>query len=147
VFYIGGTKCGALFGEAVVVPDPGRIPHFFTIIKQHGALLAKGWLLGIQFDELFQDGLYRRLGAQAVRLAQQIQNALAEAGVPLFLKSPTNQIFCVLDQQQMAELSKDVDFGFIQAYDGTRTVVRFAASWATSQTNTDALCALIQSRF
>lgn len=80
IFYIGGTKCGALLGEAVVIPQPGLIPHFFTIIKQHGALLAKGRLLGIQFDTLFTDGLYERIGADAVRYADAIRRAMAENG-------------------------------------------------------------------
>lgn len=85
IFYIGGTKCGALLGEAVVIPQPGLIPHFFTIIKQHGALLAKGRLLGIQFDTLFTDGLYERIGADAVRYADAIRRAMAENGyLPCF---------------------------------------------------------------
>ena len=82
-FYIGGTKCGALFGEAVVIPDPKRIPGFFTIIKQHGALLAKGRILGIQFDELFRDDLYLRIGASAIRAADRIRKALVEKGYQL----------------------------------------------------------------
>ena len=78
IFYIGGTKCGALFGEAVVIPKPGLIPHFFTIIKQHGALLAKGRLLGIQFDTLFTDSLYEKVGAPAIQAADQIRKTLKE---------------------------------------------------------------------
>lgn len=130
-FYIGGTKCGALFGEAVVLPRPGLIPHFFTIIKQHGALLAKGRLLGIQFDTLFTDGLYEKVGAPAMAAADRIRAALRECGYTLCFDSPTNQVFCILDNDTMARLTQKVDFGFWEKYDDTHTIVRFAASWAT----------------
>ena len=130
-FYIGGTKCGALFGEAVVLPRPGLIPHFFTIIKQHGALLAKGRLLGIQFDTLFTDGLYEKLGAPAMAAADHIRAALRECGYTLCFDSPTNQVFCILDNDTMARLAQKVDFGFLEKYDDTHTIVRFATSWAT----------------
>ena len=102
VFYIGGTKCGALFGEAVVVPQPSLLPHFFTIIKQRGALLAKGWLLGIQFDELFSNGLYLRIGKPAIEAANTIRAALERTGYRLVLDSPTNQIFVVLPNSTTA---------------------------------------------
>ena len=127
-FYIGGTKCGALFGEAVVLPRPGLIPHFFTIIKQHGALLAKGRLLGIQFDTLFTDGLYEKLGAPAMAAADHIRAALRECGYTLCFDSPTNQVFCILDNDTMARLAQKVDFGFWEKYDDTHTIVRFATS-------------------
>ena len=130
-FYIGGTKCGALFGEAAVLPRPGLIPHFFTIIKQHGALLAKGRLLGIQFDTLFTDGLYEKLGAPAMAAADHIRAALRECGYTLCFDSPTNQVFCILDNDTMARLAQKVDFGFWEKYDDTHTIVRFATSWAT----------------
>ena len=130
-FYIGGTKCGALFGEAVVLPRPGLIPHFFTIIKQHGALLAKGRLLGIQFDTLFTDGLYEKLGAPAMAAADHIRAALRECGYTLCFDSPTNQVFCILDNDTMARLAQKVDFGFWEKHDDTHTIVRFATSWAT----------------
>ena len=130
-FYIGGTKCGALFGEAVVLPHPGLIPHFFTIIKQHGALLAKGRLLGIQFDMLFTDGLYEKLGAPAMAAADRIRAALRECGYTLRFDSPTNQVFCILDNDTVARLAQKVDFGFWEKYDDTHTIVRFATSWAT----------------
>lgn len=100
-FYIGGTKCGALFGEAVVIPDPGRIPHLFTIIKQHGALLAKGRLLGIQFDELFRDDLYLTIGKPAIKAAARIRAALKEKGIDEFLSNPTNQIFCIYENDAL----------------------------------------------
>ena len=86
VFYIGGTKCGALFGEAVVIPKRGFIPHFFTIMKQHGALLAKGWLLGLQFDVLFTDGLYLKVGKAAIAAAGRIQIGRASCRERVWLK-------------------------------------------------------------
>ena len=83
-FYIGGTKCGAMFGEAVVIPNPRLLPYMTTIIKQHGALLAKGRLLGIQFDELFKDHLYDTIGQDAITDANQIRQACKRAGLPLY---------------------------------------------------------------
>ena len=112
-FYIGGTKCGALFGEAVVIPDPKRSPHFFTIMKQHGALLAKGRLLGIQFETLFTDDLYLRIGENAIRTADTIRSFLASHGYEQYFTAPTNQIFIVLENTRYAELLKKLhsDFG------------------------------------
>lgn len=145
VFYIGGTKCGALFGEAVVIPDPRRIPHFFTIIKQHGALLAKGRILGIQFDELFKDDLYFRIGKNAVELAHQIKNALVENGYPLYFDSPTNQIFFVLENEKLNPLKEKVEYSFWEKYDKRHTVIRFATSWATSLEDVNQLIQVIAS--
>lgn len=138
-FYIGGTKCGALLGEAVVIPNPKLIPHFFTIIKQHGALLAKGRLLGIQFDRLFTDNLYLHIGDNAVRYAQQLQQALKDRGYPLLFESPTNQIFPILDRAAYDRLSGQVSFGFWEQLDSDHTAVRFATSWATTQADIQAL--------
>ena len=143
VFYIGGTKCGALFGEAVVIPKPGLIPHFFTIIKQHGALLAKGRLLGIQFDTLFTDSLYEKVGAPAIQAADQIRKTLKEQNFSLCFGSPTNQVFCIVDDTLMTRLEKQVEFGFWEKYDDTHTVIRFATSWATTKEDVDALCNLL----
>ena len=144
-FYIGGTKCGALFGEAVVIPDPHRIPAFFTIIKQHGALFAKGRLLGLQFDTLFTDGLYERIGIPAVRAAQQIQKALVQNGYQLYFESPTNQIFCVVENRMLEKLGQKVEYSFWEKYDDSHTVIRFAADWGTTQEETDELIALLAS--
>ena len=144
VFYIGGTKCGALFGEAVVIPRPGLIPHFFTIIKQHGALLAKGRLLGIQFDALFTDGLYAHIGDIAIKAADRIRYALAENGYQLCFDSPTNQVFCILEDSVMEKLAEHAEFSFWEKYDDTHTVIRFATSWATSMEDTDKLCSLLK---
>ena len=143
IFYIGGTKCGALFGEAVVIPKPGLIPHFFTIIKQHGALLAKGRLLGIQFDTLFTDSLYEKVGAPAIQAADQIRKTLKEQNFSLCFGSPTNQVFCIVDDTLMTRLEKQVEFGFWEKYDDTHTVIRFATSWATTKEDVDALCNLL----
>lgn len=143
VFYIGGTKCGALFGEAVVLPKAGTIPHFFTIIKQHGALLAKGRLLGLQFDELFTDHLYETIGAPAIRAADRIRRELTEKGYALRYDSPTNQVFCVMENAAMERLAERVEFGFWEAYDETHTVIRFAAGWSTTMEETEALCAAL----
>ena len=144
VFYIGGTKCGALLGEAVVIPNPDFIPHFFTTIKQHGALLAKGRVAGIQFETLFTDGLYEKIGIPAIRNARKIQDALRASGYELLFESPTNQIFVVLENTQMAELAKSVAFSFWEKKDDTHTVVRFATSWATRDEDADELVRLLK---
>ena len=138
-FYIGGTKCGALFGEAVVIPDPKRSPHFFTIMKQHGALLAKGRLLGIQFETLFTDDLYLRIGENAIRAADTIRAFLASHGYEQYFTAPTNQIFIVLDNTRYAELSKKITFGFWEKKEDSHTVVRIATDWATTQENVEKL--------
>ena len=144
IFYIGGTKCGALFGEAVVIPKRGLIPHFFTLIKQQGALLAKGWLLGAQFDVLFTDGLYLRIGKPAIEAAGRIRDALKEQNIPLCFGSPTNQIFFAVDEKQRAFLREKVDSSFWEACGGGHTILRFATSWATSPEDTDALIQVLQ---
>ena len=138
-FYIGGTKCGALFGEAVVIPDPKRSPHFFTIMKQHGALLAKGRLLGIQFETLFTDDLYLHIGENAIRTADTIRAFLASHGYKQYFTAPTNQIFIVLDNTRYAELSKKIAFGFWEKKDDSHTVVRIATDWATTPENVEKL--------
>ena len=142
-FYIGGTKCGALFGEAVVIPQKGLIPHFFTIIKQHGALLAKGRIAGIQFDELFTDRLYERIGKLAIDAAEQIKEALKKFGYKLALNTPTNQIFCIVSNEVMKKIAQDVEFGFWEKYDETHSVIRFATSWATTMEDTQKLIRLL----
>lgn len=147
VFYIGGTKCGALFGEAVVVPDPTTIPRFFTQIKQHGALVAKGFVTGKQFEALFEDGpegrLYERLGQPAIEGAHRIKAALAERGIPLAMVNPTNQTFLVADEALLARLDGKVEYGFWERLDEGHTVIRFATSWATTPEDVEALVALL----
>ena len=138
-FYIGGTKCGALFGEAVVVPEPERIPHLFTIIKQHGALLAKGRLLGLQFDELFRDDLYMRIGEPAIKAAERIKAVLREKGYRLCFESPTNQIFVIVEDNALKQLGEKVEYSFWEKYDDQHTVIRLATDWGTTESETNAL--------
>ena len=142
-FYIGGTKCGALFGEAVVIPDPEFIPHLFMIIKQHGALLAKGRLLGIQFDELFRDDLYLRIGNSAVMAADRIQKALQEKGYRLYFESPTNQVFCIMENRALERFGELVEYGFWEKYDEDHTVIRLAADWGTTESDIAALISVL----
>ncbi len=149
VFYIGGTKCGALLGEAVVVPDPDRIPHFFTMIKQHGALLAKGWVAGMQFDELFTDlpgsmMLYLENAKTAIAAADRIRGALSEYGYVTLFGSPTNQIFVHMEDAQLARLAEQVEYSFWEKTDADHTIIRLATSWATTDADVDALCALLK---
>lgn len=142
-FYIGGTKVGTLFGEAVVAPDPKRLPHFFPLIKQHGALLAKGRLLGIQFETLFTDGLYERLGAHAVRLALKLKQAFIQKGYRLHLDSPTNQQFVCLPNETIDRLAQEATFELWGPRGETETVVRFVTSWATREADVDTLISLL----
>ncbi len=144
VFYIGGTKCGALFGEAVVIPNKGLIPHFFTIIKQHGALLAKGRILGIQFDELFKDNLYLEIGKNAVEYASELQEALRANGYEIYMESPTNQIFTAVDNHLLERIAERVEYGFWENVDDSHTAIRFATSWATTRENIDELISFLK---
>ena len=142
-FYIGGTKCGALFGEAVVLPKHNAIPHLFTIIKQHGALLANGRIAGIQFDTLFTGGLYWQVGQSAIDAADRIREALRAKGYREAFPSPTNQIFLLLNEQQLKALSGSVEMSFWEKADDSHTVMRLATSWATTKEDVDALIALL----
>ncbi len=144
VFYIGGTKVGALFGEAVVIPDPAIQKDFRYMIKRMGGMLAKGRLLGIQFEVLFQDGLYEQLGRRTVALAQKLAAAFGAKGISMLHKSPTNQQFPVLTQAQRDKLGEKYAFSFWQSVDEDRAAVRFCTSWATREENVDALVADIQ---
>lgn len=132
VFYIGGTKAGALFGEAVVIPDPGLISGFRSLIKQRGGLLAKGRLLGLQFDALFTDDLYFQIGKQAVELALEMKAGFVERGYPLWCDSPTNQQFPILSQEQASRLREDFSFDDFGPVGEGRRVARFCTSWATT---------------
>lgn len=142
-FYIGGTKCGAMFGEAVVLSRKNLIPHFFTIIKQHGALLAKGRLLGLQFEVLFTDRLYETIGRDAVRYAGMIQQKLADSGYTLPFISPTNQVFAILDNEKKSRLDHMVHTCFWDKPDAAHTTVRFATSWATTPAMVDQLFSIL----
>ena len=142
-FYIGGTKCGALFGEAVVFPRPGTVPHFFSIIKQHGALLAKGRLSGIQFGTLFTDNLYMEIGRHALSAADRIRSALAEKGYRLAIQTATNQIFVLFTREQAERLSAKVDLDFWENADDDHVVLRIATSWATSDEDVERLIGIL----
>lgn len=132
IFYIGGTKVGALCGEAVVFTKNNTPLHFTTKMKKHGALLAKSRLLGIQFDTLFTDNLYYEISRHGIDMAEQLKQSFKEKNYPFYLESPTNQQFIILENQQMDILKKNVLFSFWEKLDNTHTVVRFATSWSTT---------------
>ena len=139
VFYIGGTKVGALFGEAIVASNCNLLPHFFTTIKQHGALLAKGRLLGIQFETLFTDNLYYNISKHAVEQAIRIRDSFVKNGYKLAINSPSNQQFIVLPNEIMDKLSEYVSFEVWGKRGETETTVRFVTSWATKAEDVDSL--------
>ena len=149
VFYLGGTKVGALFGEAVVVTNPElTIPR--GLIKQRGAMLAKGWLLGIQFDTLltsptddFTDTLYYKISRNAVEMAMMLREGMVAKGYEMHIDSPTNQQFFIVDNARLPELSRKVGFDSFAAYDEYHTVIRFCTSWATTVTQVDALLEVV----
>lgn len=147
VFYIGGTKVGALCGEAVVFTKKNRPCHFVNSVKKRGALLAKGRLLGIQFDTLFTDGLYFEISRHAITMAEELKDIFKEAGLPFYLESPTNQQFIILEDGQMERLKEHVGFGFWEKQDARHTVVRFATSWSTTKEDLDGLKEIIQRLF
>ncbi len=142
VFYIGGTKCGALCGEALVFPQ-GAPEHIDTLVKQRGALLAKGRLCGVQFDALFTDHLYTRICGEAVQLAMEVQRGLIARGYPLLLQSPTNQQFVILDNDTLSALSKEIRVCIWEPVDETHTAVRIAVSWATTREAVQQLFAVL----
>ena len=143
VFYIGGTKVGALCGEAVVFTHHNTPAHFFTFIKQNGALLAKGRLIGVQFDTLFTDGLYFKLGQNAILMAERLKEICAGKGYKTYLDSPTNQQFFVLDNDKCAALAQHVRFSEWERPDEQHTVIRLATSWGTTQADLDALAEVL----
>ncbi len=133
VFYIGGTKVGALCGEAVVFTRQNKPAHFITSVKKRGALLAKGRLTGVQFDALFSNDLYFEIGRHAIRMAEKLKTVFHDKGIPFYLESPTNQQFIILGNAQMERLRRQVCFSFWEKYDDNRTVVRFVTSWSTTE--------------
>lgn len=143
-FYIGGTKCGALFGEAVVLLHDDLKDHFRSCIKQNGAMLAKGWLMGLQFDTLFRDDLYFRITRHAVDAAMKIKAAFEARQIPLYMESCTNQQFVILTDAQMEQLGKDHIFEYEEKLDAGRHVVRFCTSWSTQDEDVVALVSAIQ---
>jgi threonine aldolase len=144
VFYIGGTKVGALFGEAVVIGNPVLAEDFRYLIKQHGGMLAKGRLLGVQFDALMTDNLYFEIAAHAVKLADQLRDTLDELGYSYLVPGVTNQVFPILPDALLEELAKEFVFCEQERVDETHRAVRFCTSWATKQEAMDALCAALR---
>lgn len=143
VFYIGGTKVGALCGEALVFPN-GAPKHFITMIKQHGALLAKGRLIGIQFDVLFSNDLYYKISRHAIEMSQHMKEGLSKAGYRFFINSPTNQQFIIINNDKLRELKGKVSYSFWEKYDENHTVIRFATSWATKKEAVEELLELVK---
>ncbi|MGI6231220.1 MAG: threonine aldolase family protein, partial [Prevotella sp.] len=139
VFYIGGTKVGALCGEAVVFTHNNGHHHFFTIIKQHGALMAKGRLNGIQFDTLFTDGLYFNISRHAIDMAMKMKAIFKEKGYEFYIDSPSNQQFIILSDAEMERLSTDFNFSRWERIDEDRTICRFVTSWATKEEDIEKL--------
>lgn len=143
VFYVGGTKLGALCGEAVIFPRGNMPPHFTTFVKQHGGLLAKGRLLGLQFDVLFEDGLYFDISRHAIEMAEALKAAFHEKNYTFWKETPTNQQFILLENSQYERLSKSVAFGYWDAYDETHTIARFVTGWSTQPEHVRALRAAL----
>jgi len=146
VFYIGGTKVGALCGEAVVYPKGNAPKQMVTMIKQHGALVAKGRLNGVQFDALFTDNLYTRIADNAIDRAEKLKKLFADHGYKFFIDSPTNQQFIIMPKKILAALdAKDVIYSTWEPYDEDNMVVRFCTSWATTSAQIDALADILDS--
>ena len=143
VFYIGGTKAGTLCGEAVVFTKNNTPAHFLTQIKQHGALLAKGRLCGVQFDALFTDELYKETGRNAIETAALLREGLRKKGYTFYNSSPTNQLFLVMENSRLEELKNHVVYSFWEKADDTHTVIRFATSWATAREDVERLLSLL----
>ena len=139
VFYIGGTKVGALCGEAVVFTKQNMPKHFMTSVKKRGALLAKGRLLGVQFDALFTDGLYYRIGRYAIDMAEKMKSILSAHGIPFYIQSPTNQQFVVLENSRLETFGRRIAYSFWEKADEAHTVIRLAASWSTTDEDQKAL--------
>lgn len=140
-FYIGGTKCGTLFGEALVITNPALSEDFRSCIKQNGAMLAKGWLLGLQFYTLFHDGLYFEITKKATEAAMQIKEAFAKKGIPAYIESFTNQQFVVVNKEQMEKLAQNYIFEYDAKVDEDHRAIRFCTSWSTKPEEIDALVA------
>lgn len=143
VFYIGGTKVGALCGEAVVFTKKNMPKYFMTMVKQHGALLAKGRVLGVQFDTLFTGDLYFKISQHAIEMAELLKAGLHKKGCRFYLESPTNQQFIILENTEMERLKEHVAFSFWEALDKDHTVVRFATSWSTKKEDIEKLMEIL----
>ena len=145
-FTIGGTKQGLLFGEAVVIRSERLKQNFRYLIKQKGGMLAKGRLLGVQFEEMLKDGLYQELSAHAIELALRLKEAFTRLSVPFLVDSPTNQQFPILPDQLLTELKRDYSYATIARIDATHTAVRFCTSWATREEDVDQLISDLRDR-
>lgn len=143
VFYIGGTKVGALCGEAVVFTKGNKPKHFLTSAKKRGALLAKGRLLGVQFDALFTDDLYFRISRHAIDMAEKLKQLLTQKGYEFFLDSPTNQQFVVVDSEKLAQLQDKVVCSYWEKMDDGRHVIRLATAWSTTEEDLEKLSQLL----
>lgn len=144
-FYIGGTKVGALFGEAVVITDDNLKEGFRSVMKQRGGLLAKGRLLGVQFDAMFTDGLYDRMGRHAIGMAQELTKGLKELGCRFMQEPETNQIFIILPDESAAKLAKSFGYEFWEKTDEHHTAIRLCTSWATKREQIESLLAALKS--
>jgi len=144
VFYIGGTKVGALFGEAVVIRNEELKVDFRYFIKQKGGMLAKGRLLGIQFDTLFTDDLYFTISAHAIALAEKLRGAFEKKGYPYLVPNRTNQIFVILPDEALEVLGYEFGYSYDHRVDQGHSAVRFCTSWATTEENVDKLIAAIE---
>ena len=143
VFYIGGTKLGTLFGEALVVTNRTLLKNLFPLVKQHGALLAKGRLSGVQFEAMFSDGLYYAIGRHAVEQALRIREAFRAEGYEVVIESPTNQQFFRLPNEVIDTLRKEASFDYWGARGETHSIVRFVTSWSTTAEDVDRLIELL----
>ena len=144
VFYIGGTKVGALFGEAVVITNPCLKQDFRYCIKQKGGMLAKGRLLGLQFLTLFEENRYFEISSHAARLAEKMRDELTKMGVKFYIDSPTNQQFPILPDTVLEKLKENYSYAYQARMDETHSAVRFCTSWATKEENVEALLADIR---
>ena len=143
IFYIGGTKCGALSGEALVFTRNNMPQHFATLIKSHLAMGAKGRLAGVQFDALFTDDLYFRIGKRAIDTAMRMKEIMTEKGYRLYLDSPTNQQFFIIDNDKVEALYENVACGFMDKYDDEHSIIRLCTSWATDMKAVEALADMV----
>ena len=143
-FTIGGTKNGLLFGEALVIVNPALQPGFRNCMKQQGAMLAKGRLLGVQFEAVLRDGLYLSLASHANALAKRLAESLEKSGIPLLVQAESNQVFPILPDRAVEALRQDVEFEVERKMDGARTCIRFVTAWHTAEADVDALLELLE---
>lgn len=144
-FYLGGTKNALLFGEALVIVNNALKPYFRNVMKQHGGMLAKGRLLGVQFAAILQDDLWLQTARHANELAQRLAAALTAMGVPLYAASPTNQVFPIFTNAQVETLRQDFSFEFIARVDENHSAIRFVTSWATRPEDVETLLEAVRS--